>query len=206
VIAAIREIKARGLRVTLAPVLMLDIPASNARINPSTGAAPQPAYAAATRITASLAPGVPGSPDLTAAMTSEITTLFGAATPAHFVVSGDTVRWIGPASDRGLRRFVLHYAHLAARARGGQFLPAALDGLVTFRRGPAASGNCAMDQRRRPCDRSLIRQRRSACCWPRDLAQPSSARTKGDFRSIRSGRCQCRFHWGGGLLAAGRLA
>ncbi len=138
VIAGIREIKARGLRVTLAPVLMLDIPASNTRINPWTGAAPQPAYAAATRITASLAPGLPGSPDLTAAMTSEITTLFGAATPAQFAVSGETVRWNGPASDRGLRRLVLHYAYLAARAGGVDafLLGPRLDGLITLRSDP----------------------------------------------------------------------
>ena len=68
-IAAIREIKARGLRVTLAPMLWLDMPASNSRVDPWTGAAPQPAYPVATRITASLAPGVPGSPDMTAAVT-----------------------------------------------------------------------------------------------------------------------------------------
>lgn len=140
VIAAIREIKARGLRVTLAPVLILDIPASNTRIDPWTGAAPQPAYAAATRITASLAPGVPGSPDLTAAMTSEIAAFCGAATPAQFAVSGETMRWNGPASDRGLRRFVLHYAHLAARAGGVDsfLLGPRLDGLVTLRSGPGS--------------------------------------------------------------------
>ena len=140
VIAAIREIKARGLRVTLAPVLMLDIPASNTRINPLTGVVPQPAYAAATRITASLAPGLPGSPDLTAAMTSEIASFFGAATPAQFAVSGETVRWNGPASDRGLRRLVLHYAHLAARAGGvdSLLLGPRLDGLVNLRSGPGS--------------------------------------------------------------------
>jgi len=138
VIAAIREIKARGLRVTLAPMLWLDIPASNSRVDPWTGAASQPAYAAATRITASLAPGLPGSPDLSAAMTGEIAAFFGAATPAQFLVSGETVRWNGPASDRGLRRFVLHYAHLAARAGGVDafLLGPRLDGLVTLRSGP----------------------------------------------------------------------
>ncbi len=140
VIAAIREIKARGLRVTLAPVLMLDIPASNSRLDPWTGAAPQPAYTAANRITASLAPGLPGSPDLTATMASEIAAFFGAATPAQFGISGETVRWNGPASDRGLRRFVLHYAHLAARAGGVDafLLGPRLDGLVTLRSGPTS--------------------------------------------------------------------
>jgi len=138
VIAAIREIKARRLRVTLAPMLWLDIPASNNRVDPWTGAAPQPAYAVATRITASLAPGVPGSPDLSAAMTGEIAAFFGAATPGQFVVSGETLRWNGPASDRGLRRFVLHYAHLAMRAGGVDafLLGPRLDGLVTLRAGP----------------------------------------------------------------------
>ncbi|NCU21203.1 SDR family NAD(P)-dependent oxidoreductase, partial [Candidatus Falkowbacteria bacterium] len=121
-------------------VLSLDIPASNTRIDPWTGAAPQPAYAAATRITASLAPGLPGSPDLTAVMTSEIVSFFGAATPAQFAVSGETVRWNGPASDRGLRRLVLHYAHIAARAGGGDsfLLGPRLDGLVTLRSGPGS--------------------------------------------------------------------
>jgi len=140
VIAAIREIKARGRRVTLAPVLMLDIPANNTRIDPRTGTAPQPAYAAATRITASLAPGLPGSPDLTVGMTSEIAAFFGAATPAQFALSGETVRWNGPASDRGLRRLVLHYAHLATRAGGVDnfLLGPRLDGLVTLRSGPGS--------------------------------------------------------------------
>lgn len=137
VIAAIREIKARGLRVTLAPILWLDIPASNSRVDPWTGAAPQPANAAATRITASLAPGLPGSPDLSAAMTAEIAAFFGAATPGQFGISGETVRWNGPASDRGLRRFVLHYAHLATRAGGvdGFLLGPRLDGLVRLQSG-----------------------------------------------------------------------
>ncbi len=138
VIAAIRAIKARGLRVTLAPILWLDIPAGNTRIDPWTGAAPQPAYADATRITASLAPGLPGSPDLTGAMTSEIASFFGAATPGQFAISGESVSWTGPASDRGLRRMVLHYAHLAARAGGVDafLLGPRLDGLVPLRAAP----------------------------------------------------------------------
>jgi hypothetical protein len=39
----IAELKARGLKVTLHPLLVMDIPAGNALANPWTGAAPQPA-------------------------------------------------------------------------------------------------------------------------------------------------------------------
>ena len=40
----IAELKARGLKVTLYPFVMMDIPAGNALPDPWTGAAPQPAY------------------------------------------------------------------------------------------------------------------------------------------------------------------
>ena len=40
----IAELKARGLKVTLYPFVMMDVPADNALPDPWTGAAPQPAY------------------------------------------------------------------------------------------------------------------------------------------------------------------
>ena len=40
----IAELKARGLKVTLYPFLVMDIAAGNTLTNPWTGAAPQPAY------------------------------------------------------------------------------------------------------------------------------------------------------------------
>ena len=62
----IAELKARGLKVTLYPFVMMDIPAGNALPDPWTGAASQPAYPWRGRITCDPAPGQPGSPDGTA--------------------------------------------------------------------------------------------------------------------------------------------
>jgi hypothetical protein len=43
--------------------------------------------------------------------------------PSDFAVSGETVSWTGGADDWGLRRMILHYAHLCAAAGGvGAFL------------------------------------------------------------------------------------
>lgn len=53
VTAAIRDLNLRGLAVTFTPFLLLDIPASNALVDPYTNAAPQPAYPWRGRITAS---------------------------------------------------------------------------------------------------------------------------------------------------------
>ncbi len=56
---------------------------------------------------------VPGGGDAA----SEIAAFFGTASPGEFSVAGDVVTYTG--SDPGsYRRFVLHYAHLAARAGG----------------------------------------------------------------------------------------
>lgn len=43
---------------------------------------------------------------------------FGAATPANYTVSGATVSWTGAPTDWGLRRMMLHYAHLCVAAGG----------------------------------------------------------------------------------------
>ena len=59
----IAELKARGLKVTLYPFVMMDIPAGNALPDPWTGAASQPAYPWRGRITCDPAPGQAGSPD-----------------------------------------------------------------------------------------------------------------------------------------------
>jgi hypothetical protein len=51
VVAAIRDMHARGLAVTFTPFLLLDVPAGNGLTNPYTGAAGQPAYPWRGRIT-----------------------------------------------------------------------------------------------------------------------------------------------------------
>jgi GTA TIM-barrel-like domain/Putative phage tail protein len=95
------ELKSRGLKVTLYPFLMMDIPAGNALRDPWTGAAAQPAYPWRGRITCDPAPGQPGSPDGTA----------GVATQVNAFFSGGPDQW-------NYRAMVLHYASLAASAGG----------------------------------------------------------------------------------------
>ena len=67
VVGAIEDLRARGLAVTLAPFLFMDVAAANALTDPYTGAASQPAYPWRGRITVAPAPQQPGSPDKTAA-------------------------------------------------------------------------------------------------------------------------------------------
>jgi len=97
----IAELKARGLKVTLHPFMMMDIAAGNALANPWTGAAPQPAYPWRGRITCDPAPGQAGSPDGTSAAADQVNAFFS-----------------GGSDDWNYRNMVLHYAGLAADAGG----------------------------------------------------------------------------------------
>jgi hypothetical protein len=98
----IAELKARGLKITLYPFLMMDIAAGNTLTDPWTGAAPQPVYPWRGRITCHPAPGVASSPDGTGAAATQIASFF----------SG------GGVSGWNYRRMILHYANLA-QACGG---------------------------------------------------------------------------------------
>ncbi len=121
VVQAIQEMKARGLRVTFYPFILMDVPPGNTLPNPYSDNAAgtgQPAFPWRGRITCSPAAGYAGSVDKTATAATQVTALFGAATPASFSVSGQSVSWTGPSGDWGLRRMVLHYAHLCAAAGG----------------------------------------------------------------------------------------
>jgi len=117
VVAAIRDLKARGHKVTLTPFILMDIPAGNALPDPYTGGTGQPAYPWRGRITVAPAPGVPGTPDKTTAAATQIAAFVGTATPAHYALAGETVVYSGPA-EWSLRRMVLHYAMLAVAAGG----------------------------------------------------------------------------------------
>jgi len=121
VVQAIKEMKARGLRVTFYPFLLMDVPPGNTLPNPySDNAAEtgQPTFPWRGRITCSPAAGYVGSVDKTATAAMQVAAFFGSAGPSDFAVSGETVSWTGPANDWGLRRMVLHYAHLCAAAGG----------------------------------------------------------------------------------------
>ena len=97
----IAELKARGLKVTLYPFLMMDIPPGNGLHDPNTGAASQPAYPWRGRITCDPAPGRADSPDGTLNVHTQIDAFF-----------------TGGADGWNYRNFILHYAALAASAGG----------------------------------------------------------------------------------------
>lgn len=120
VVQAIREMKARGLRVTFYPFMMMDIPTGNALPDPwSDNAASigQPVLPWRGRVTCSPAASFAGTVDKTAAAASQVSAFFGNAQPSDFTISGDSVAWTGGA-DWGFRRMILHYAHLCAVAGG----------------------------------------------------------------------------------------
>ncbi|MGN6467962.1 MAG: baseplate multidomain protein megatron [Rhizobiaceae bacterium] len=134
VLDAIADIKARGLKVTLYPFVMMDVPAGNALPDPYGGEA-QAAYLWRGRITSMVAPGQPGTTDKTSAVTAEIEAFCGAAAVGDFEASSDTIRFTGAVDDWGYRRFVLHYASLAAAAGGidAFLIGSELRGLTTLR-------------------------------------------------------------------------
>ena len=91
----VADLARRGLGVVLYPFVMMDVAADNALPDPHrAGAAGQPAYPWRGRITCDPAPGLPGSPDGTAAAEAQVQAYF--------------------AGPEGYRRQVLHYAALAA--------------------------------------------------------------------------------------------
>jgi hypothetical protein len=109
VVEAIRDLKARRLKVTLYPFVLMDIPAGNGLADPY-GGTEQAAYPWRGRITAH-----PASADKSAAARVQVST---------FVTRSE-----------GYRRFVRHYATLAASAGGvdGFLLGSELKGLTTLR-------------------------------------------------------------------------
>ena len=101
VLDLIAELKTRGLKVTLYPFLMMDIPAGNTLTDPWSGGASQPVYPWRGRITCDPAPGLTGSPDGTSTAAAQIDAFF----------SGGSDGW-------NYRNMVMHYASLAACAGG----------------------------------------------------------------------------------------
>lgn len=94
--AAIADLKARGISVTLYPFVMMDIAATNSLVDPHTLGTGQPAYPWRGRITCHPAPGLAGSPDTTSAAALQV---------AAFMANGYSA-------------MVLHYAQLAKDAGG----------------------------------------------------------------------------------------
>lgn len=126
VIAAIRDLKARGIKVTLMPFIMMDVPADNALTDPWTGAASQPAYPWRGQITVSPAPGQGGSPDATPSAASAVGAFVGTQNPS--------------TSEWSFRRFMLHMADLCAQAGGVDafMLGSEMRGISTVRDAPGS--------------------------------------------------------------------
>ena len=140
VVQAIQELKARGFRVTFYPFILMDVPEANTLPNPysnNAAALSQPKYPWRGRITCSPAAAFAGTVDKTAAAASQVSAFFGAAVPGNFAVSGTAVSWTGSPSDWGLRRMMLHYAHLCVAAGGVDafLIGSELRGLTQIRSG-----------------------------------------------------------------------
>ena len=139
VVQAIREMRARGLKVTFYPFLMMDIPAGNLLPDPYSDDAAsigQPVLPWRGRITCAPAAGFTGSVDKTALAAAQVSGFFGNAQPSDFTVSGETVTWTG-GTDWGFRRMILHYAHLCAAAGGVDafLIGSEMRGLTSIRSG-----------------------------------------------------------------------
>ena len=117
VVSAIKDLKARGLKVTFYPFISMDVPTDNALPDPYSGAGAQPAFPWRGRITCDPAPGVGGTVDQTAACAAQVAAFVGAAAASDFAIDGESVTYAGP-DEWSFRRFILHYAHLCKAAGG----------------------------------------------------------------------------------------
>jgi len=95
VTAAIADLQARGIAVTLYPMILMDVPSGNSLASPFGGTG-QAAYPWRGRITCDPAPGRVGSPDKTGVAAAQVASLVAA----------------------GYRAMMLHYAQLAHAAGG----------------------------------------------------------------------------------------
>lgn len=116
VIAAIRQLKARGFSVTLYPFILMDIPAGNGLPDPY-GGGEQAAHPWRGRVSCHPARDMAGSVDGTAVAASQIAAFFGTAAASDYTVSGEAISYAGPA-EWSCRRFILHMAALAKAAGG----------------------------------------------------------------------------------------
>ncbi|HRX34912.1 MAG TPA: glycoside hydrolase/phage tail family protein [Aestuariivirga sp.] len=133
VIRAIQDLKARGLKTTFYPFILMDVPAGNGLVDPY-GGTEQSVYPWRGRITSSMAPGLPGTPDGTVDCAREIADFVGSAVAADFAPADMTVTYTGQP-EWSYRRMVLHYAHLCALAGGVDtfLIGSELRGLTTLR-------------------------------------------------------------------------
>lgn len=117
VMQAIAHMNDMGKAVMYYPFILMDQMAGNGLPDPWSDGADQPVLPWRGRITLSVAPGRPGSPDGTANADSEVADFFGTASASDFNVSDGAVIYSGPVEWR-YRRFILHQAALCKAAGG----------------------------------------------------------------------------------------
>ena len=120
VLRAIADLKARGLKVTYYPFVLMDVPPGNGLPDPY-GGAEQAAFPWRGRITLGVAPGLPGSADGTAAARSAIAAFVGTAAAGDFSVEGDRIAYAGP-NEWSYRRMIMHQAMLAKAGGADAFV------------------------------------------------------------------------------------
>ena len=138
VIAAIADMKTRGLSVSFNPFLLLDIQSDNILPDPY-GGVNQPAFPWRGRITCDPAPGKSGSPDQSAAASAQLNSFIGTCAIADFDISSGEVVYSG-VNEWSWRRMILHYAHLCKLAGGVDafLLGSELKGLTQVRDGASS--------------------------------------------------------------------
>ena len=116
VVNAIRDLRARNLKVFLYPFVLMDVPPGNGLPDPY-GASEQGAYPWRGRITCSPAPGRAGSPDASAAIRPAVAAFVGGAGRPNYAA------------------FIDHYARLCAAAGGvdGFVIGSEMRGLTALR-------------------------------------------------------------------------
>lgn len=124
VMAALMDLKSRGLACLFYPFILMDVPPENELADPWTGADSQPAFPWRGRIKGSDA---------------GIAAFFGTASASDFTVSGTGISYSGP-NEWSYRRMVLHNACLCMAAGGVDafLIGSELRGLTQFRNGAGA--------------------------------------------------------------------
>ncbi|MFT3726326.1 MAG: glycoside hydrolase/phage tail family protein [Terricaulis sp.] len=137
VLQAIAALKARGYKVGIYPMLLMDVPHENVLSDPY-GAAAQGAYPWRGRVTLHPAVGQSGSPDKTSAASTQVSAFVGVAAPGDFAVVHGAPHFAG--AEWSYRRFILHYAKLAQIAGGVDYfiLGSEMRGLTTARDGASS--------------------------------------------------------------------
>lgn len=133
VIAAISDLRSRGLKVNLYPFILMDVPAGNGLEDPH-GGNEQAAHPWRGRITCYPGPEMTGSADRTQLAAAQVAAFSGRLLPDD-IVSGESTTICLKPQEFSLRRLAFHYARLAHLAGGvdGFIIASELVGLTRLR-------------------------------------------------------------------------